>query len=77
MEKVKDANKVYMIGCAPSNAITGTNFNRYTFRTGRSVSQVTLAGSTYIDSHVGKRVAFFAPDYAGERDFIAAWKADQ
>ena len=76
MEKAKDAKKIYMVGCAASNAITGANFNRYTFRTGRSIRQVTLAASTYIASHVGKKIAFFAADYAGGRDFLAAWRQD-
>jgi branched-chain amino acid transport system substrate-binding protein len=76
MEKAKEYKKPYVISCAASNAITGANFNRYTFRIGRSLRQVSLAGSKYIVSKVGKKVAFFGADYAGGRDFIAAWKTD-
>ncbi len=76
MEKAKEAKKVYIVSCASANQITGANFNRYTFRTGRSLRQNTLAGSAYIASHIGKKIAYFGPDYAGGRDFIASWKQD-
>lgn len=75
-DKIKDYKKPYVISCASSDQITGANLNKYTFRIGRSLRQATLAGSKYIVSKVGKKIAIFAPDYAGGRDFAVCWKTD-
>ncbi len=75
-DKIKDYKKPYVISCASSDQVTGANLNKYTFRVGRSLRQATLAGSKYVVSKVGKKIAIFAPDYAGGRDFSQSWKTD-
>lgn len=75
-DKAKEYKKPYIVSCASSDEITGSNFNPYTFRIGRSLRQATLAGSKYIVEKVGKKIAILAPDYAGGRDFADAWKKD-
>jgi branched-chain amino acid transport system substrate-binding protein len=74
--KAKQYKKPYIVSCASADQITGSNFNRYTFRIGRSLRQATLAGAKYLVAKVGKKVAILAPDYAGGRAFAAAWKKD-
>ncbi len=74
--KAKEYKKPYIVSCASSDAITGKNFNRYTFRIGRSLRQATISGSRYVVNKVGKKIAILAPDYAGGRDFAGAWKTD-
>lgn len=74
--KAKEYQKPYVVSCASSDEITGKNFNKYTFRIGRSLRQGTLAGAKYVVDHVGKKIAILAPDYAGGRDFAEAWKTD-
>jgi len=75
-QKAKESKVPYIVSCASDDAITGSNFNKYTFRIGRSLRQATLAGSQYIVQNVGKKIALLAPDYAGGRAFAADWKED-
>ncbi|MEA4827825.1 MAG: ABC transporter substrate-binding protein, partial [Clostridium sp.] len=53
MEKAAAAKVPYIIESAATDAITGKNFNPYTFRVGRSFRQVTMAGGAYLNK-VGK-----------------------
>jgi branched-chain amino acid transport system substrate-binding protein len=82
MERAKEAKKVYIIGCAAVDQITGSNFNVYTFRVGRSLGQAAASAELVYDKKdilgLGKgeiRVAYLAPDYAGGRFGIAIAKA--
>lgn len=75
MEKAAAAKIPYIIGSAASDAITGANFNEYTFRVGRQFRQVTMAGGSYLNQ-IGKKFYILAPDNAGGKDFVNAWKTD-
>ncbi|OGR27240.1 MAG: hypothetical protein A2277_05960 [Desulfobacterales bacterium RIFOXYA12_FULL_46_15] len=74
--KVLEYKKPYIISAASADAITGENFNRYTFRVGRSLRQGSLSGAKYIVDNVGKNIAILAADYAGGRSFADAYKKD-
>jgi branched-chain amino acid transport system substrate-binding protein len=81
MEKVKEFKKVYMIGGAAVDQITGSNFNIYTFRAGRSLGQAGVAGTIAYDQKdvlgIGNgpiKLAYLAPDFAGGRMGIASLK---
>lgn len=74
--KVLEYKKPYIISAASADAITGANFNKYTFRIGRSLRQGSLSGAKYIVDKVGKNIAILAADYAGGRAFAAAYKQD-
>ena len=74
MEKAKEAKKIVMIGGAAVDQITGSNFNIYTFRAGRSLGQAGVSAMNAYDQmdilKLGKgeiKVAWLAPDYAGGR----------
>ncbi|OPY84225.1 MAG: hypothetical protein A4E71_02715 [Smithella sp. PtaU1.Bin162] len=75
-EKALEYKKPYVISAASADAITGQNFNRYTFRIGRSLRQGSLSGAKYIVDNIGKNIAILAADYAGGRAFVAAYKQD-
>ena len=74
--KVIEYKKPYIVSAASADQITGENFNRYTFRIGRSLRQGSLSGAKYIVDNVGKNIAILAADYAGGRSFAAAYKQD-
>jgi branched-chain amino acid transport system substrate-binding protein len=81
MNKAKEFKKVYMIGGAAVDQITGSNFNKYTFRAGRSLGQCAVAGWVAYQKKdilaVGKgavKIAYLAPDYAGGRFGIESAK---
>lgn len=75
MEKAAAAKVPYIIESAATDAITGKNFNPYTFRVGRSFRQVTMAGGAYLNK-VGKTFYVLAPDNVAGKDFATAWKTD-
>lgn len=75
MEKAAAAKVPYLIEAAASDAITGKNFNEYTFRVGRSFRQVTMAGGAYLNK-IGKTFYILAPDNVAGKDFVSAWKTD-
>ena len=58
---------------AVADSITGKNWNKYIFRTGRSSSQDAIAGASNCEKDV--KIATFAPDNAFGREGIAAFKA--
>lgn len=74
--KMGEYKKPYIISAASADQITGENFNRYTFRIGRSLRQGSLSGAKYIVDKIGKNIAILAADYAGGRSFAAAYKQD-
>ncbi len=59
---------------AVADSITGKNWNKYVFRTGRSSSQDAIAGAAAI-AKKDVKIATFAPDNAFGREGIAAFKA--
>lgn len=75
MEKAAQSKVPYIIESAATDAITGKNFNEYTFRVGRSFRQVTMAGGSYLNQ-VGKTFYIIAPDNVAGKDFATAWKTD-
>lgn len=75
MEKVKASKVPYIISSSAADAITGENFNEYTFRIGRAYRQVTLAGGSFLNS-IGKTFYVLAPDNAAGKSQTAAWKTD-
>jgi len=74
--KMIEYKKPYIISAASADSLTGENFNRYTFRIGRSLRQGSLSGAKYIVDSVGKNIAILAADYAGGRSFADAYKKD-
>lgn len=75
MEKAAQAKVPYIVSSSAADAITGENFNEYTFRIGRSYRQVTLAGGSFLNS-IGKTFYVLAPDNAAGKSQTAAWKTD-
>ena len=68
----------YMVTFAAADGITGEFFNKYTFRSGRTLTMATTAGYTYMDQTFGIKGTtwvLLAPDYAGGHDGNAATKA--
>lgn len=66
--------KIFVVDPAAADSITGKDLNRYTFRTGSSVSQDALAGGKYAVEHLGKKCYQLAPDYSWGKESAAAWK---
>lgn len=73
--EVTKAGKVMVVDPAASDAITGDAFSRYVFRTGRNVSQDSLAGANYLVAEGRTRFMNLAPDYAFGHSSAAAWSA--
>ncbi len=72
--EVEKNKKIFMVDPAAADAITGANYSRYVFRTGRNVSQDSLAGGKFLVEK-GKKFMNFAPDYAFGKDSAAAWSS--
>jgi branched-chain amino acid transport system substrate-binding protein len=66
--------KVLIVEPAVADSITGENWNRYIFRTGRSSSQDAIANALAV-AKPGVSIATIAQDYAFGRDGVAAYKA--
>ena len=69
----EEYEKIMVVEPAVADSITGKNWNKYIFRTGRSSSQDAIAGAAAIAKDV--KIATFAPDNAFGREGIAAFKA--
>jgi len=65
--------KILIVEPAVADSITGKNWNRYIFRTGRNSSQDAISNASAI-SKPGVSIACIAQDYAFGRDGIAAYK---
>jgi branched-chain amino acid transport system substrate-binding protein len=73
VSSVANDNKVvYLAGPAASPDLTGKNFNRYTFRAGRSSVHDALTMGTALTG-MGKKFIQIAPDYAFGRGSAAAF----
>ncbi len=66
--------KVLIVEPAVADSITGEQWNRYVFRTGRNSSQDAIANALAV-AKPGVSIATIAQDYAFGRDGVAAYKA--
>lgn len=65
--------KILIVEPAVADSITGKNWNRYVFRTGRNSSQDAISNAVAV-SKPGVSIACIGQDYAFGRDGIAAYK---
>lgn len=70
----QEYKKVMVVEPAVADAITGAQWNKYIFRTGRNSSQDAVAGAAAI-AKPGVNIAVLAPDSAFGRDGEKAFKA--
>ncbi|MEM8554925.1 MAG: substrate-binding domain-containing protein [Pseudomonadota bacterium] len=68
----EEYEKILIVEPAVADSITGSNWNRYVFRTGRNSSQDAISNAIAIGGD-GVKVATLAQDYAFGRDGIAAF----
>ena len=69
----EEYERVLIVEPAVADSITGANWNRYVFRTGRNSSQDAIANAVALGGK-GVTVATLAQDYAFGRDGVAAFK---
>lgn len=75
IEVARQYEKVAMIDPAASPAITGTNFNKYVFRTGRNTFQDAATAGPYLVNNVGKEFVQIAPDNDFGKGSAASWRS--
>jgi branched-chain amino acid transport system substrate-binding protein len=69
----QEFKKILIVEPAVADSITGENWNRYIFRTGRNSSQDAISNAVAI-AKPGVSIACIGQDYAFGRDGIAAFK---
>ncbi|MBM4763528.1 ABC transporter substrate-binding protein [Bacillus sp. B15-48] len=69
----EEYQKIMIVEPAVADSITGSEFNRYLFRTARNSSQDAVAGAAAIAGE-GVKIATFAPDYSFGWDGVSAFK---
>ncbi|WP_404406651.1 substrate-binding domain-containing protein [Pelagibacterium halotolerans] len=69
----EEYGKVFIVEPAVADSITGENWNRYIFRTGRNSSQDAIANAVALGQE-GVKIATLAQDYAFGRDGVAAFR---
>lgn len=69
----EEFKKILVVEPAVADSITGANWNRYIFRTGRNSSQDAISNAVAI-AKPGVSIAAIAQDYAFGRDGVAAYK---
>jgi len=69
----QEFKKILIVEPAVADSITGKNWNRYIFRTGRNSSQDAISNAVAL-SKPGVSIACIGQDYAFGRDGIAAYK---
>ncbi len=69
----QEFKKVLIVEPAVADSITGTDWNRYIFRTGRNSSQDAISNAVAI-AKPGVSIATLAQDYAFGRDGVKAYK---
>src|SRR6478752_6231919 len=69
----EEYKKLLLVEPAVADTITGANWNRYIFRTGRSSSQDAISNAVTVDQP-GTVIATLAQDYAFGRDGVKAFK---
>ncbi len=67
--------RIFMVAPAAADSITGSNWNKYTFRTGSTTTQDALTGGVYAARELGEEFVIFVPDSAWGRDTEKAWRA--
>jgi branched-chain amino acid transport system substrate-binding protein len=70
----QEFKKILIVEPAVADSITGKNWNRYIFRTGRNSSQDAISNAAAV-AKPGVSIACIGQDYAFGRDGIAAYKA--
>ncbi|HEU0061400.1 MAG TPA: substrate-binding domain-containing protein, partial [Hyphomicrobiaceae bacterium] len=70
----QEHKKILLVEPAVADSITGANWNRYIFRTGRNSSQDAVSNAVALGKP-GVVIATLAQDYAFGRDGVAAFKA--
>jgi branched-chain amino acid transport system substrate-binding protein len=68
----EEYKKILLVEPAVADTITGANWNRYIFRTGRSSTQDAVAGVVALPGNA--QIAMLAQDYAFGRDGVKAFK---
>jgi branched-chain amino acid transport system substrate-binding protein len=69
----EEFKKVFLVEPAVADSITGKDWNRYIFRTGRNSSQDAISNAVAL-AKPGVVIATLAQDYAFGRDGVAAYK---
>ncbi|WP_425049463.1 substrate-binding domain-containing protein [Psychromarinibacter sp. S121] len=69
----EEYERLLIVEPAVADSITGANWNRYIFRTGRNSSQDAIANAVALGGE-GVTIATLAQDYAFGRDGVAAFK---
>jgi len=69
----QEFKKILIVEPAVADAITGKNWNRYIFRTGRNSGQDAIGNAVAV-AKPGVSIATIAQDYAFGRDGVAAYK---
>jgi branched-chain amino acid transport system substrate-binding protein len=69
----RDFKKILIVEPAVADAITGSHWNRYIFRTGRNSGQDAISNAAAV-AKPGVSIACIGQDYAFGRDGIAAYK---
>jgi branched-chain amino acid transport system substrate-binding protein len=69
----REFKKILIVEPAVADSITGKNWNRYIFRTGRNSSQDAISNAVAV-AKPGVSIACIGQDYAFGRDGIAAYK---
>ncbi|MDX5591961.1 substrate-binding domain-containing protein [Pseudovibrio sp. SPO723] len=69
----EEYEKILIVEPAVADSITGSNWNRYVFRTGRNSSQDAVANAVALGAE-NVSIATLAQDYAFGRDGVAAFK---
>lgn len=69
----EEYGKLLIVEPAVADSITGENWNRYIFRTGRNSSQDAIANAVALGKE-GVTIATLAQDYAFGRDGVAAFR---
>ena len=69
----QEFKKILIVEPAVADSITGKNWNRYIFRTGRNSSQDAISNAAAV-AKPGVSIATIGQDYAFGRDGVAAYK---
>lgn len=69
----EEYEKIMVVEPAVADSITGSEWNKFIFRTGRNSSQDAVAGAAAIAGE-GVKIATFAPDYSFGWDGVKAFK---
>ena len=69
----EEYERILVVEPAVADSITGENWNRYIFRTGRNSSQDAISNAVALGGE-GVKVATLAQDYAFGRDGVAAFR---